>query len=177
MYILILIDVQYLQNDAFLLWKRLEGWNALLLRSHHLIKNSTPSKISHSPSTRGDFLPHPLMLFGKSWSVTYPVFFLAYINYTTSGYMLVYCTCRYIFLLENKFLLILNWGNNLKKKMTVLRNVYFLFWVRSIPEYQYENLHSLQSGTKSHLEKQSHLRSQFPPEMTLLSPSKTFSPA
>ena len=75
MLILILIDVQYLQNDVFYFEKGLKGQMQSSPDAHHLIKKPTPSKISCSPSTTGGggiFSPHPFPLFGKPWSVTYP---------------------------------------------------------------------------------------------------------
>ena len=36
------------------------------------------------------------------------------------------------------------------------------------------NIHSSQRGTKSHLKKQSHLKSPFPPEMALLKSQQNF---
>ena len=53
----ILIHVQYLQNDVFYFEKGLNGQIHSSSDVHRLIKKSTPSKISHYPSTRGDFLP------------------------------------------------------------------------------------------------------------------------
>ena len=52
MLISILIDVQCLQNDAFYFEKGLNGQMHSFSDAHHLIKKSTPSKISHSLSTR-----------------------------------------------------------------------------------------------------------------------------
>ena len=78
MLISILIDVQYLQNDVFLLWKRFEWLNTILLRYPPTDKKVHPSKIFHFSSTRGIFSSHPLTLFGKPWSVTYLGLFLAY---------------------------------------------------------------------------------------------------
>ena len=60
----ILIDVQYLQNDGVYFEKGLNGQMHSSKDAHHLIRKSTPSKISYSPSTRV-FSPHPLTLFGK----------------------------------------------------------------------------------------------------------------
>ena len=60
MLISILIDVQYLQNDVFYFKKGLNGQMHSPSDAHHLIKKSTPSKISHSPSTRGEFSPPTL---------------------------------------------------------------------------------------------------------------------
>ena len=56
--------------------------------AHHLIKKSIPSKISHSSSTRGDFLPPPLNALENSAQWHVEGFCWHTINYTTSGYML-----------------------------------------------------------------------------------------
>ena len=82
MLISILIDVQILidlQKDVFYLEKGLNGQMHSSSDAHHLIKKSTPSRISHSPSTRGVGLsPHPLTLFGKPWNPDTSRGFLAY---------------------------------------------------------------------------------------------------
>ena len=81
--------VQQFTEWCFYIKKDLNGYMHYSSDAHHLIKKKfTPSKISHCPSTGGEVLPHPLTLFGKPWSVTYPGFFWHTVNYTTSGYML-----------------------------------------------------------------------------------------
>ena len=92
MLISILIDVQYLQNDVFYFVKGLNGQMHSSSDAHHLIKISTSSKISHSPSTTGGLggilSTHPLTLRGKPWSgISRGVFWYTF-NYTTSGHML-----------------------------------------------------------------------------------------
>ena len=54
--------------------------------ARHLIKKSTPSKISILPPLGGIFSPH--LAFRKPLSVTYPGVFLHTVNYRKSGYML-----------------------------------------------------------------------------------------
>ena len=55
----ILIDVQYLQNDAFYFEKGLNGQMHSSSDAHHLIRKSTFSKISYYPSTGGGVSPTP----------------------------------------------------------------------------------------------------------------------
>ena len=73
-------SLQNFNNCSAIYFKKdLNGYMHSSSDAHHLIKKkSTPSKISHFPSTGGEVLPHPLTLFGKPWSVRYPGFFLAY---------------------------------------------------------------------------------------------------
>ena len=59
MLISILIDIQYLQNDVFYFEKGLNDQMHCSSDAQYLIKQSTPSKISHCPSTRGIFSPTP----------------------------------------------------------------------------------------------------------------------
>ena len=69
MLISILINVQYLQNDVFHVEKGLDGQiqsSSKVKYAQNLIKKSIPSKNSHSPSTRVDFLPLPLNAIWKA---------------------------------------------------------------------------------------------------------------
>ena len=82
----ILID---LQKDVFYLEEGLNGQMHSSSDAHHLIKKSTPSKISHSPSSRGGVSPPtPEHYLKNPDTLTYPGFFWHTINFTTSGYIL-----------------------------------------------------------------------------------------
>ena len=83
----ILIDVQYLQNDVFYFEKGLNGQMHSSSDAHHLIRKSTPSKISYSPSTRGLF-PPPLNAIWKTLISGISRVFWHTVHYTASGYML-----------------------------------------------------------------------------------------
>ena len=66
MLILILIDVQYIQNVVFYLWRRSE-WSKSLLRYLPPNKKILPNKVSYLPHWGGIFCPYPVMLFGKPY--------------------------------------------------------------------------------------------------------------
>ena len=64
-----------------------------------------------------------------------------------------------------------------KEKFSVKKYIFPLFGCQNLGIYTSIPVlkpHSLERATKSHLEKQSHLKSQFPPEMTLLKSQQNF---
>ena len=88
MLILILSHVQYLQNYVSYFGKGLSDQMHSSPDAHHLINKSSSSKIYHSSSTTRDFLPPLLNAIWKILISDVSRVFLAYVNYTTGGYML-----------------------------------------------------------------------------------------